>query len=60
MRMRIPGRKLPPRARELAVAACYLPLHADARLTEEQRRLLVAALEGMGGGGGDHSGPGGG
>jgi hypothetical protein len=35
----------------------YLPLHADARLTEEERRLLVAALERMGGGG-DRSGPG--
>ena len=120
--MRIPGRKLPPRARELAVAACYdrhshqtrrplhsqvapfswliardveqgrdklnfstwegsggdardaaetivegsmpprryLPLHADARLSEDERRLLVEALEAMGGGRGDRSGPGGG
>jgi hypothetical protein len=40
----------------------YLPLHADARLTEDERRLLVEALEAMGGGGGggDRSGPGGG
>jgi len=36
----------------------YLPLHPDARLTEDERRLLVQALEGMGGG--DRSGPGGG
>jgi Haem-binding domain len=39
----------------------YLPLHADARLSEDERRLLVEALEAMGGGGGgDRSGPGGG
>ena len=37
----------------------YLPLHADARLSEDERRLLVEALEAMGGGG-DRSGPGGG
>ena len=36
----------------------YLPLHAEARLTEDERRLLVQALEGMDGG--DRSGPGGG
>jgi len=36
----------------------YLPLHPDARLTEDERRLLVQALEGMGGG--DRGGPGGG
>jgi hypothetical protein len=35
----------------------YLPLHPDARLTEDERRLLVQALEGMGG---DRGGPGGG
>jgi hypothetical protein len=40
----------------------YLPLHADARLSQDERRLLVEALEAMGGGGGggDRSGPGGG
>jgi hypothetical protein len=41
----------------------YLPLHADARLSEDERALLVEALEAMGGGGGgggDRSGPGGG
>jgi hypothetical protein len=37
----------------------YLPLHADARLSEDERRLLVEALEAMGGGG-DRGGPGGG
>jgi Haem-binding domain len=36
----------------------YLPLHPDARLTEDEKRLLVQALEGMGGG--DRNGPGGG
>jgi len=34
----------------------YLLLHSDADLTEAERRLLVEALEGMGGG--DRSGPG--
>ena len=36
----------------------YLLLHSDADLTEAERRLLVEALEGMGGG--DRRGPGGG
>ncbi|HEU4398730.1 MAG TPA: heme-binding domain-containing protein [Actinomycetota bacterium] len=36
----------------------YLLLHPDADLTDAERRLLVEALEGMGGG--DRSGPGGG
>jgi hypothetical protein len=36
----------------------YLPLHPDARLSDADRRLLVDALEAMGGGQGDHSGPG--
>jgi len=36
----------------------YLLLHADADLTDAERRLLVEALQGMGGG--DRSGPGGG
>jgi hypothetical protein len=36
----------------------YLPLHADARLSDADRQLLVDALEAMGGGDGDHSGPG--
>jgi len=40
--MRTPGRKV--------------LLHSDADLTEAERRLLVEALEGMGGG--DRSGPG--
>ena len=35
----------------------YLLLHPDANLAEAERRLLVEALEGMGGG--DRSGPGG-
>jgi hypothetical protein len=35
----------------------YLLLHPDADLTDAERRLLVDALEGMGGG--DRSGPGG-
>jgi hypothetical protein len=35
----------------------YLLLHPDADLTDAERRLLVEALEGMGGG--DRSGPGG-
>ena len=36
----------------------YLLLHSDADLTDAERRLLVEALQGMGGG--DRSGPGGG
>ena len=39
----------------------YLPLHPDARLSDADRRLLVDALDAMGGGeggGGDHSGRG--
>jgi hypothetical protein len=38
----------------------YLLLHPDADLSEAERRRLVEVLEGMGGGGGDRSGPGGG
>jgi hypothetical protein len=41
--MRIPGRRV--------------LLHPDADLTDAERRLLVEALEGMGGG--DRGGPGG-
>ena len=50
----IEERSMPPRR--------YLPLHADARLTEDERQVLVEALEAMGGGrgGGNRSGPGGG
>jgi hypothetical protein len=52
-----------PRDATLNQAEGELPIQAiepmtDAVLTEEERRLLVEALEGMGGG--DHSGPGGG
>jgi hypothetical protein len=42
---------------ERRAARRYLLLHPDADLTDAERRLLVEALEGMGGG--DRSGPGG-
>jgi hypothetical protein len=38
----------------------YLLVHPDAALSDTERQLLVDALEAMGGGGGDRSGPGGG
>ena len=41
----------------------YVLVHPDAALSEEERQVLVAALEAMNrarGGGGDRSGPGGG
>jgi hypothetical protein len=38
----------------------YPPLHPDARLSDEERAVLIEALEAMDDGGEDHRGPGGG